>query len=519
MGYSNSNNQLSIVMEYLECFGDALLDTEKNKFSLYERIVYANQVAEGMAWLHGAKIVHCDLKPSNILWDRNKKSIKISDFGLAVPVTNVTHTGGSKNYIPPEVFKLRKKYLQEKDESYLFSRDVYAYGVTILQFITRERPFFEESFEDSYELKEAVVNGERPFFPFNEFYCPTSIYQLIHECWNEDPFLRPSFEDILESFVDDFLVDSSIFEFNQNENKNKKNFRINHHDSDDDHHNDSDSDKDGKKNLNRFISDLTNPEIYPARHFWKFYFGTRKDDFEKFFNDDKNSNKTNRNNNNNKNEGENDGEKKAFRVRKRDIRNNVASNRFSSLLSTVPLDQFLVSLQAYLKVSNDDLPCLSPIVKFLFCKNNNVTLNDFGNMIGFFVPLDSKWLKKVIKILNSPWYFGKISREEAFNFLKGKSKRDFLLRFSSTEDYNWVLSYVQSQNKILHLRIVHRYSSNTFSLERDNGENNIEFKSLHKLVDYFRKHKVISKPVSNLSNPSSFLFVDDYYDLGYGSFN
>ena len=36
-----------------------------------------------MAWLHGAKIVHCDFKPSNLLYDRNKNCVKVCDFGLS----------------------------------------------------------------------------------------------------------------------------------------------------------------------------------------------------------------------------------------------------------------------------------------------------------------------------------------------------------------------------------------------------------------------------------------------------
>ena len=88
--------------------------------------------------------------------------------------------------------------------------------MTVLQFITREKPYFEESFADSQELKEAVKNGDRPSFPKNEQYCPTSLYLLVQACWEQDPKQRPTFQQILQSFEEDFLVDSAIMEFKSN---------------------------------------------------------------------------------------------------------------------------------------------------------------------------------------------------------------------------------------------------------------------------------------------------------------
>jgi serine/threonine protein kinase len=40
------------------------------------------KIALGMTYLHGKKIIHCDLKSSNLLLDQYEK-VKISDFGLS----------------------------------------------------------------------------------------------------------------------------------------------------------------------------------------------------------------------------------------------------------------------------------------------------------------------------------------------------------------------------------------------------------------------------------------------------
>lgn len=101
------------------------------------------EVASGLAFLHSSKpepIVHCDLKPGNILLDRNYVS-KIGDVGLAkllpdVVPDSVTQYGdsvlcGTLHYMDPEY--QRTGIIRPKS-------DVYAFGVIILQLLTARRP-------------------------------------------------------------------------------------------------------------------------------------------------------------------------------------------------------------------------------------------------------------------------------------------------------------------------------------------------------------------------------------------
>ncbi|XP_071722800.1 cysteine-rich receptor-like protein kinase 1 [Rutidosis leptorrhynchoides] len=87
--------------------------------------------AEGLAYLHGAKIVHRDIKTSNVLLDENLTP-KIADFGLVRCVApDRTHlsTGiaGTLGYMAPE-YLVRGK-LTEK-------ADVYSFGVLVLEVST-----------------------------------------------------------------------------------------------------------------------------------------------------------------------------------------------------------------------------------------------------------------------------------------------------------------------------------------------------------------------------------------------
>lgn len=83
-----------------------------------------------LAWLHGQRIWHCDIKPANILYDRNAGT-KLCDFGLArTDGTDDTSLGGTPFYIPPEFIS---------DSPRAGPSDVWALGVTAL-YLLRKMP-------------------------------------------------------------------------------------------------------------------------------------------------------------------------------------------------------------------------------------------------------------------------------------------------------------------------------------------------------------------------------------------
>ena len=75
------------------------LDEQTSSFFLY-------QIINGIKAIHEKKICHRDLKPENILLDKNKKILKIIDFGLAKKYNGYLSTPcGSPSYVPPEIIK------------------------------------------------------------------------------------------------------------------------------------------------------------------------------------------------------------------------------------------------------------------------------------------------------------------------------------------------------------------------------------------------------------------------------
>jgi len=137
LGFCNEGKEKLLVYEFMVngsldrfLFGDVRL-----QWNL--RAQLALEVARGLLYLHeecSSQIIHCDIKPQNILLDGNFTA-KISDFGLAKLLrTNQTQTNtgirGTRGYVAPEWFK---------SIGITAKVDVYSYGVILLELICCRR--------------------------------------------------------------------------------------------------------------------------------------------------------------------------------------------------------------------------------------------------------------------------------------------------------------------------------------------------------------------------------------------
>lgn len=125
-----------IVMEYIE--GKTLKDyiNEKKQLSNEEIIDFSIQIANALRCAHQSNIIHRDIKPQNILIDRNSL-LKVTDFGIArvSTSTTITYTSsilGTVHYISPE---------QAKGRFVDYRSDLYSLGVVMYEMATGQIPF------------------------------------------------------------------------------------------------------------------------------------------------------------------------------------------------------------------------------------------------------------------------------------------------------------------------------------------------------------------------------------------
>ena len=148
-GYSETNNQLLIKMEYIKYGTLSKWMRGKQKIKEEEASVILSKVLSAVEYMHSMHICHRDLKPENIMFseENNLSSIKIIDFGLSAQHFNYLTNNeycGTFIYMAPE--QIEKKL-------YHYSVDIWSIGILMFMLLNGgKHPFYQKN-----DKKEDVI--------------------------------------------------------------------------------------------------------------------------------------------------------------------------------------------------------------------------------------------------------------------------------------------------------------------------------------------------------------------------
>lgn len=188
----HADRRLYLVFEYLDLDLKKLMDGMPTFSSNHRQIkLYLYQMLSGIAYCHARRILHRDLKPQNLLIDKQNNQLKLADFGLArafgIPVRAYTHEVVTLWYRSPEILLGAKTYSTPVD--------IWSIGCIFVEMINH-RPLFpgDSEIDELYKIfmklgtpDEAVWPGVRNLPDWKETFPkwrPSTMQQI---CPNLEP--------------------------------------------------------------------------------------------------------------------------------------------------------------------------------------------------------------------------------------------------------------------------------------------------------------------------------------------
>ncbi len=172
-----------IVMEYVDGVNLEQMVKRDGPLECALAADFTRQAAEGLAQAHKQKIVHCDIKPSNLVVN-NQRVLKILDMGLARLVGRAESDNGktdetvlgSVDYLAPEQAL--------ESEEFDHRADIYALGCTLYFLLTGRPPFPEGTLHEKI-LKHQRVNPS----PISELRkdAPQGLIEICERMMAKDP--------------------------------------------------------------------------------------------------------------------------------------------------------------------------------------------------------------------------------------------------------------------------------------------------------------------------------------------
>ncbi|XP_069481226.1 dual specificity mitogen-activated protein kinase kinase 5 isoform X2 [Ambystoma mexicanum] len=170
-------NRISICTEFMD--GGSLDVYRKIPEHVLGRIAVA--VVKGLTYLWSLKILHRDVKPSNMLVD-TRGQVKLCDFGVSTQLVNSI----AKTYVGTNAYMAPERI---SGEQYGIHSDVWSLGISFMEIQRNQRSLMP------LQLLQCIVDEDSPVLPVGEF--SEQFLHFITQCMRKLPNERPAPEELM----------------------------------------------------------------------------------------------------------------------------------------------------------------------------------------------------------------------------------------------------------------------------------------------------------------------------------
>ncbi|MDP8973491.1 MAG: serine/threonine protein kinase [Actinomycetota bacterium] len=158
-----------------------LIDISHRRLPLSDIVHLGLHLCSAIHYLHRRGILHLDLKPSNIVSER--QLAKVLDLSVARPPGNGVKGVGTANYMSPE---------QARGDALGPAADVWGIGAVLFEAAAGEEPFDAYDDETRYEQLERRADSIR-----SHRRVPRAFAAAVDACLEPDPAERPTVKDLM----------------------------------------------------------------------------------------------------------------------------------------------------------------------------------------------------------------------------------------------------------------------------------------------------------------------------------